>query len=670
MASPITQHTISHLAPADISLRRTVSDWGIRGVSAFGAAACRLAGPRVDGQFGILLYHRIADEVAGTCRPSMNVPPREFERQIRGLVQSGFVFWPLRRVLAHVARGERIPPYVVVLTFDDGFEGVYLNAWPVLRELNVPATIFLATAYVGSEQPFPFDRWGQRHFRSIPSSAYRPMNLAQCRELAASGLIEFGAHTHTHDDFRDRPVAFREDLQTNIDVLKELFGSEDVTFAFPYGTPYLGFADAALTKVAREVGTRCGLTTRGSLIQPDDSPFSWGRFTVFPWDNASTLAAKLGGWYSWAPELKNRLLGRSTPSPAKLTTAASAPCVPRTANSQPHDRPKISVIVPTFNRAGWLADALASLSRLQTDDRFEVEVVVCDNASTDETARVVASAADSSSIPIHYCCQSKPGDAPTRNRAIREASGEWLAFFDDDQLAPENWLSELFSAASKTSGAIVGGGVQLDLTTEQRLEFGGYLREALRETDLYPRLQPYLRQALPGTGNALVARSVFESIGGFDESFVSGGSDHDFFARARAAGFALWYTPDAVIRHRVDPRRLSTEHLRRDSISGGAGYAEQFDYKRRGLNWMIGCGLARIAQGLFVHGPWLLAAWLRHDRGQVLGRRIRLWRTEGYLRKCVALAVPRLFPQKRFFDTLSYRHARPATPDQQRKVMS
>ncbi|MEO8494729.1 MAG: glycosyltransferase [Planctomycetota bacterium] len=656
------------MAPAGLSIRRTVSDWGIRGVSAFGAAACRLVGPRTDGQFGILLYHRIADEVAGVRRPSMNVPPAQFEQQIRGLVQAGFVFWPLRRVLALVARGERIPPYVVVLTFDDGFEGTYRHSWPVLRELNVPATVFLATAYLDSEEPFPFDDWGQRYSRSIPPVTYRPLNIAQCRELAGSGLIEFGAHTHTHADFRGRPNAFRADLETNIAKLNELFGTTDVTFAFPYGTPYLGFANASLTDVAREVGTQCGLTTHGSLIHPDDSPFAWGRFTAFPWDNASTLAAKLGGWYGWAPDLKNRLLGRLATSPAKLLASATPPVTEYAANASPQSRPTISVIMPTFNRAGWLADALASLSRQQTGDRFAMEIVVCDNASTDATADVVAAAAKSSPIPIRYCCQSKPGDAPTRNRALREAVGEWLAFFDDDQIAPENWLSELYAAVDKTSGSIIGGAVQLDLTAEQRDEFGSYLRVALRETELYPRLQPYLRQALPGTGNALVSRSVFEAIGNFDESFVGGGSDHDFFARARAAGFALWYAPQAVIRHRVEPRRLSTAHLRRDSLSGGAGYAEQVDFKRRGLSWTLGCGLARIAQALLVHAPSMLAARLRRDRGQVLGHRIRLWRTEGYLRRCLALAAPRLFPQQDFFDTLSYGHGRPGTETQKQET--
>ena len=154
---------------------------------------------------------------------------------------------------------------------------------------------------------------------------------------------------------------------------------------------------------------------------------------------------------------------------------------------------------------------------------------------------------------------------------------------------------------------------------------------------------------------------MFDAIGNFDESFVSGGSDYEFFSRARAAGFALWYTPTAVIRHRVDPRRMSVEYLRLDSLSGGAEHAEHLDFKRHGLIKVLDCGLARFAQAIVIHGPLLFAAWLRHDRGQVLGRCCRLWRTEGYLRKCIALVAPRLFPQKRFFDSLSIRQGRPNT---------
>ena len=661
MASPNTQRAEARFAPVEVPLVRTATDWGIRGVSAFGAAACRMAGRRAGEHFGILLYHRVADEVPGLEKPSINVPPSQFEQQIRGLVHAGYVFWPLRQVLEHIERGERIPPYVVVLTFDDGFENVYLNAWPLLRELRIPATIFLATAYLGSQRPFPFDRWADRHRHAAPPRSYRPLSVEQCRELAASGLIELGAHTHSHEDFRGRPQAFRDDLDTNLEALEKLFGLTDFTFAFPYGTPRLGFTDESLTAAAREVGVRCALTTRGAVVKRDESPFAWGRFTAFSWDNSATLAAKLGGWYGWAPELKDRLLGRATVSiPKTARPAATARQAPASATKSTA-KPTVSIVVPTFNRASWLADALRSLSGQRTDDKFEIEIVVCDNASTDNTPDVVAAAAVSSAVPIRFCSQTKPGDAPTRNFAIRQTAGQWLAFFDDDQMAPENWLSELFAAAETTCGPIVGGAVQLDLSEQERYQFGPALCEALRETDLYANLQPYVGSALPGTGNALVARSVFDAIGEFDESFVNGGSDYDFFVRARAAGFPLWYAPRAVIRHRVDPSRLSADYLRLDALSGGADHAEHLDFERHGLRRLLGRGLARIVQALLIHGPLMLGAWLRHDRGRALGRRVRLWRAEGYLRKCMAIAAPRLFPQQRFFDSLSFHHGRPST---------
>ncbi|MCA9118919.1 MAG: glycosyltransferase [Planctomycetaceae bacterium] len=659
MASPITQDTIHHFAPADVPLRRTFADLGIRAVSTFGAAACRMLGPRVGGDFGILLYHRVTDDVAGVERATINVPPRQFEKQIRGLLNAGFVFWPLQRVLEHAERGDAIPPFVVVLTFDDGFECVYRNAWPVLRRLSVPATIFLATAYLGSSEPFPFDHWGLAHRKSIPASSYRPMTIAQCQELAASGLVEFGAHTHTHEDFRHRPDEFRADLEVNISELKKHFNQPQLSFAFPYGTPRLGFVNESLTRAARAVGVRCALTTHSSSVHIQDSRYAWGRFTVFRWDNGATLAAKLGGWYSWAPRLKDRLLGReivATPT-HETTLEGLAPLSPDNIETLP--KPLVSVIVPTFNRATWLAEALLSLVGQKTDGKFEFEIVVCDNASTDGTADVVAKLARDSNVPIRYCYQHKAGDAPTRNFAIQQAVGDWLAFFDDDQLAPDNWLSELVKAAEETQGAIVGGAVQLELTDSERIKFGESVREAFRETNLYAQLQPYRRQDLPGTGNALVAKSVFKSIGNFDETFLNGGSDYDFFTRARASGFALWYSPKAIVRHRVDPRRLSPEYLRLDALSGGAEHAEQIDLKQHGVARVVVCGTARIGQALFLHAPLLLDAWLRHDSARALGRRTRLWRTEGYLRKCMALAAPRIFPQQRFFGSMSFRHGRP-----------
>ena len=142
---------------------RAMADVGIRSASRLGDWAERIGGPRFHGRFGILLYHRIAELVPGLPPPTINVTPRKFREQLLGVLANGFVFWPLSKVLDWVAQGHAVPPYVTVLTIDDGFAGTYLHAWPVLRELRIPATVFLASAYLDQHEPFPFDHWGRRY---------------------------------------------------------------------------------------------------------------------------------------------------------------------------------------------------------------------------------------------------------------------------------------------------------------------------------------------------------------------------------------------------------------------------------------------------------------------------------------------------------------------------
>ena len=61
-----------------------------------------------------------------------------------------------------------IPSNVFAVTFDDGYENNYLNALPILRELNVPATIFVATKYLDTDRPFPFDDWSAAGKSGVP----------------------------------------------------------------------------------------------------------------------------------------------------------------------------------------------------------------------------------------------------------------------------------------------------------------------------------------------------------------------------------------------------------------------------------------------------------------------------------------------------------------------
>jgi peptidoglycan/xylan/chitin deacetylase (PgdA/CDA1 family) len=259
----------------------------------------RAFGSRAGGRFGILYYHRVGADIAATPVAPMNVTPPRFREQLSGLLDRGYHFASLQAVLDKTERGEPIPPKTVVVTFDDGYRSVYRNAWYVLRELEIPATVFLATAYIGSVDPFPFDPWGRDHRSTAASEGWLPLTWDQCAEMARSDLIDFGTHTHTHEDFRSRPDELAVDLRTSIEVMEERLGERPRLFSFPFGTVRSGFASAELATEARALSLRCALTTEIQLVDPAESPFTWGRFEAVGADSSAALAAKLDGWYEW-----------------------------------------------------------------------------------------------------------------------------------------------------------------------------------------------------------------------------------------------------------------------------------------------------------------------------------------------------------------------------------
>lgn len=254
--------------------------------------------PRLTGAFGILMYHRVTHRVPGQRPPTSNVSPPQFRRQLTGLLAKGYCPWPLRRALDAHRAGQSVPRNVFVVTFDDGYANNCTQAWPILRELGVPATIFLATAHLDTDAPFPFEDWEAAGASGVPCDAWRPLTSAECCQMLDGGGIELGAHTHTHEDFRGRPEAFSADLQTSLAVLRDRFGQPDATFAFPFGKRAKGLAGGELREAARRAGVLCALTSENELVLPESDPFDWGRFTASEADDGATLAAKLDGWYS------------------------------------------------------------------------------------------------------------------------------------------------------------------------------------------------------------------------------------------------------------------------------------------------------------------------------------------------------------------------------------
>jgi len=117
----------------------------------------------------------------------------------------------------------------------------------------------------------------------------------------------------------------------------------------------------------------------------------------------------------------------------------------------------ISVVIATFNRAALLAECLEHLARqpLAAGD----EVIVVDNASTDETPRVIDAARARFTVPLHHLDEPAPGKSRAIARAMTVATGDVLAFTDDDVNVDAGWLAAIRTAMRDTDVALVGGPV-------------------------------------------------------------------------------------------------------------------------------------------------------------------------------------------------------------------
>lgn len=286
---------------------KRLRDAALWGTSRIASTLQRLLGNRCADGFGILMYHRVCDPVRGVAPPTWNVTPRQLHRQLSGLLARGFEAWPLAQLIEARRNLRVIPSQVFAVTFDDGYRNNLTQALPVLRELNVPATIFLATKYLDSPKPFPCDDWSATGSAQVPTDCWQPLSTDECRQLAASGVIELGAHTHSHENFVGRADAFRRDLATCLQVLHDRFDIDHPTFAFPFGA-----FDAQMLEIVRDLGATCALTTAHRRVECTDDEFGWSRFNVWNGDSASVLAAKLSGWYATVARARNAALAPVT----------------------------------------------------------------------------------------------------------------------------------------------------------------------------------------------------------------------------------------------------------------------------------------------------------------------------------------------------------------------
>lgn len=204
-------------------------------------------------------------------------------------------------------------------------------------------------------------------------------------------------------------------------------------------------------------------------------------------------------------------------------------------------------MIPTYQRRDLVLGTIELLDRVEATVPFDVTVVA--DGSTDGTAAAVREFAKTATIDISVVEQSNQGSAAARNRGAAESAGEVVLFIDDDMRAEPGLVAGHVAAYRRGADAVVGR-MTLDPASPKTIlahyvsEWCDELAERLGGSETVDEGHDIF------TGQVSLLRTVFESLGGFDEGFTEGGrygnEDFDFGDRLIASGARVLYAADAV----------------------------------------------------------------------------------------------------------------------------
>lgn len=239
---------------------------------------------------------------------------------------------------------------------------------------------------------------------------------------------------------------------------------------------------------------------------------------------------------------------------------------------------KISVIVPTYNSAATLPLLLDTLTAQGHDD---FEIIVVDDCSTDDTALVV------SNYNIYYIRMEKnSGPAVCRNVGAHAANSDLFAFTDSDCRVDDNWLVQIENNFGDINMDVLMGRLIIDRSNYlgDSISALGFPAGGSLGFDRVWKVDSRCYTNSLSSCNCAIKKELFDSIGGFDETFPYPGGEDSFLAyRLVQSGYKIKYCPDVIVHHgaRDSLRSFIKWQFRRGissfifsrKISGRANYA-------------------------------------------------------------------------------------------------
>lgn len=170
----------------------------------------------------VLMYHNLADSYPKGSEGA-NITPKLFEEHMQGILDRGYTPIFVADYYDSVQRGEELPDNPIIVTFDDGYLSNYEIAFPILKRLNIPATIFIVTSTVGAKAG-----------DGVVSTSH--FTWAQAKEMQESGIIDIHSHSHTHRNMTQlSPAELQEELRISRYLIERNLGKNCFVFSYPFG---------------------------------------------------------------------------------------------------------------------------------------------------------------------------------------------------------------------------------------------------------------------------------------------------------------------------------------------------------------------------------------------------------------------------------------------------
>ncbi|MCP3822559.1 polysaccharide deacetylase family protein [Streptomyces sp. A3M-1-3] len=207
------------------------------------------------------MYHAVARTPAPATH-GLSVTPEAFAEQMDLLGDRGFTPLTTAQLAAAWRSFGALPRRPVLITFDDGYEGVHRHALPVLAKHGFASTLFVSTGWLRG----PDDCGG------APDTM---LDWDQVREIAAAGT-EIGGHSHTHpqlDQLADDQLTF--EIRRCNEIIAGQLGAPPVSFAYPYG-----YSSRRVRRTVRDAGYGQSLAVGNALARRRQGPYALERLTV------------------------------------------------------------------------------------------------------------------------------------------------------------------------------------------------------------------------------------------------------------------------------------------------------------------------------------------------------------------------------------------------------